>query len=71
MLIKYEQIFIIYMPFFSVLADIFNGIWHLLVYYRNFSAENRPFSWKIPIFSNFGPLEDPQDINIFEKCRYC
>jgi len=38
-----------------------------LVDYKNISTENRPFSRKIPIFSNFGPLRREQDINIFEQ----
>jgi len=60
MLIKYEQISIIYLPFFSVLAD-------LPIVDYDISTENRPFSWKIPIFSNFGPLRRAQDIKMFEK----
>jgi len=69
MFINYEQIFIIYILFFSVLADLSNAIWQsmLLVDYKSISTENRPFSWKILIFIIFGPLGDTQDIKIFEK----
>ena len=55
MLIKYEQIFINYIPFFSVLAVLSNSAWQsmLLVDYKKIITENRPFSWKMSIFSNF------------------
>ncbi len=52
MLIKYEQILIIYIPFFSVLADLSNDIWQsmLLVEYKNMSTENESIFMKNPDF---------------------
>src|SRR6218665_2344560 len=69
MLIKYNQILIIYIPFFSVLADLSRDILQsmLVVEYKNISTENSRFSWKIPIFSNFDPLVRARDIKISEK----
>ena len=67
--VKYEQICTIYMSLFSVLADLSNGIWQSmsLVEYKNISTENRPFSWKIQIFSNFSPWGEFKTLHFFEK----
>jgi len=69
MLIKYEQIFVNYIPFLSVLADLSNSIWQsvVLVDYKKIQQKTGHFYEKIPIFSNFGRLGRVQDIKIFEK----
>ena len=57
MFIKYEQILMIYTPFFSVLTVLSNNVWqgmHMQVYdYKKIMSElnlNRPFSRKLSIF---------------------
>ena len=69
MFIKYEQILVNHIPFFSVLAALSKGIWHdmILVNLKKNMTENGPFSSKISVFRNFDPLGADQDINFLEN----